>query len=101
MQNQKVMVDSGQWLLYRFNPARFREGQNPLQLDSRMPKLPVEKFLYLENRFRMLTKSKPEEAKRLMEEVQQDVYVRWQLYEYLSAYKKAQDPRKESGPIQG
>ncbi|MBI3999627.1 MAG: pyruvate:ferredoxin (flavodoxin) oxidoreductase, partial [Candidatus Omnitrophica bacterium] len=95
MQNQKVMVDSGQWLLYRFNPARFREGQNPLQLDSRMPKLPVEKFLYLENRFRMLTKSKPEEAKRLMEEVQQDVYVRWQLYEYLSAYKKAQDTRKE------
>ena len=34
MQNQKAAVDSGQWLLYRYNPDRAKKGENPLQLDS-------------------------------------------------------------------
>ncbi len=37
MQNQKAAVDSGQWLLYRYNPDRAAAGENPLQLDSRTP----------------------------------------------------------------
>lgn len=85
MQNQKAAVDSGRWLLYRFNPDRIKLGENPLQLDSRTPKIPVEQSMYLENRFKMLTKSKPEEAKRLLEEAQQDVNTRWQMYQYLAA----------------
>ena len=32
MQNQKALVQSGQWLLYRFDPARTARGENPLQL---------------------------------------------------------------------
>ena len=35
----------------------------------------------------MLTKSKPEEAKRLLEEAQKDVQTRWRMYEYLGARK--------------
>jgi len=84
MQNQKAAVDSGQWLLYRFNPARAAQGENPLQLDSPPPKMPVEKYLYLENRFKMLTKTKPEDAKELLKEAQEDVSVRWRLYQYLA-----------------
>jgi pyruvate-ferredoxin/flavodoxin oxidoreductase len=87
MQNQKAVVDAGQWLLYRYHPERARNGENPLQLDSRAPKIPLEQFLYLENRFKMLTKSKPEEAKRLLEEAQKDVQTRWRMYEYLGARK--------------
>jgi pyruvate-ferredoxin/flavodoxin oxidoreductase len=87
MQNQKAAVDAGQWLLYRYHPERAAHGENPLQLDSRAPKIPVEQFLYMENRFKMLTKSKPEEAKRLLEEAQKDVQTRWRMYEYLSARK--------------
>ena len=34
MQNQKAAVHSGQWLLYRYNPDRARQGENPLQLDA-------------------------------------------------------------------
>jgi pyruvate-ferredoxin/flavodoxin oxidoreductase len=85
MQNQKAAVDSGCWLLYRFNPDRIEQGENPLQLDSHSPKLPVKEYMYLENRFKMLTKSQPEAAKRLLEESQQDVNTRWQLYQYLAA----------------
>ncbi|BAY12148.1 pyruvate:ferredoxin (flavodoxin) oxidoreductase [Calothrix sp. NIES-2098] len=85
MQNQKAAVDSGQWLLYRFNPERVKQGENPLQLDSRSPKLPIEQYMYLENRFKMLTKSSPEAAKQLLQEAQEDVNTRWQMYQYLAA----------------
>lgn len=85
MQNQKAAVDSGRWLLYRFHPDRIQQGENPLQLDSHAPKLPVEQYMYLENRFKMLTKSKPEAAKQLLAEAQQDVNTRWRLYQYLAA----------------
>jgi pyruvate-ferredoxin/flavodoxin oxidoreductase len=87
MQNQKAMVDTGQWLLYRYNPARAELDENPLELDSRAPKLPLEQFLYLENRFKMLTKSNPEQAKRLLTQSQKEVHARWRFYEYLSARK--------------
>jgi pyruvate-ferredoxin/flavodoxin oxidoreductase len=85
MQNQKAAVDSGQWLLYRFNPERVKQGENPLQLDSHSPKLPIEEYLYLENRFKMLTKSSPEKARQLLQEAQADVNIRWQMYQYLAA----------------
>lgn len=84
MQNQKAAVDSGRWFLYRYHPDRIKQGENPLQLDSHAPKLPVEQYMYLENRFKMLTKSQPEAAKRLLNEAQQDVNTRWRLYKYLA-----------------
>jgi pyruvate-ferredoxin/flavodoxin oxidoreductase len=85
LQNQKMAVETGQWLLYRYNPERAKIGENPLQLDSRQPKMAVEKYLNMENRFKMLTKSSPEEAKRLYKLAQEDVDTRWRMYEYMAA----------------
>ena len=59
MQNQKAAVNSGQWLLYRYNPERLRLGENPLQLDSAAPRVKVADYFKLENRFKMLDKSEP------------------------------------------
>lgn len=84
MRNQKAAVESGQWLLYRYNPERAAHGENPLQLDSRPPKLPVKTYLQMENRFKMLELSKPEVARALFEEAQRDVNTRYALYEYLA-----------------
>ncbi|MGK7914487.1 MAG: pyruvate:ferredoxin (flavodoxin) oxidoreductase, partial [Prochloraceae cyanobacterium] len=84
MKQQKDLVESGRWLLYRYNPNLKQEGKNPLQLDSRSPKKQVSQSMYAENRFKMLTKSKPEDAKRLLEEAQEDVNTRWQMYEHLA-----------------
>ena len=97
MQNQKAAVESGQWLLYRYHPDRAKVGENPLQLDSRTPKLPVEKYMYMENRFKMLTVSRPEVAKQLLQEAQQDVTARWSMYEYLAARKTDKGDEKEKG----
>jgi pyruvate-ferredoxin/flavodoxin oxidoreductase len=98
MQNQKAAVNSGQWLLYRFHPERAERGENPLQLDSRAPKIPLEKYLYLENRFKMLTKSSPTVAKQLLQEAQEDVEDRWHRYEYLAA-RGTQAPTEGEPPV--
>ncbi|MFN8447566.1 MAG: pyruvate:ferredoxin (flavodoxin) oxidoreductase [Anaerolineae bacterium] len=85
LHNQKAAVESGQWLLYRYNPDRAEQGENPLSLDSRPPKIPVTAYLQMENRFKMLEFSRPEVAQALFEEAQGDVNTRWALYEYLAS----------------
>ena len=45
------------------------------------PSLPLEKYIYNETRYTMLTQSKPEEAQRLLELAQEDVHECWKLYE--------------------
>ncbi|MCF2149268.1 pyruvate:ferredoxin (flavodoxin) oxidoreductase [Desmonostoc muscorum LEGE 12446] len=84
MNHQKTLVESGRWLLYRHNPELQKQGKNPLQLDMRSPTQPVEHSMYQENRFKMLTKSKPELAKHLLEQAQAEVDARWQMYQYLA-----------------
>jgi pyruvate-ferredoxin/flavodoxin oxidoreductase len=81
---QKLAVESGQWLLYRFDPRRAAAGENPLQLDSLAAKIKLQDYLLSENRFKMLTKSKPEEAKKLFAQAQVDVDRRWKFYQSLS-----------------
>ncbi|MBM3324978.1 MAG: 4Fe-4S dicluster domain-containing protein, partial [Calditrichaeota bacterium] len=97
MENQKAAVDSGAWLLYRYDPRLAEQGKNPLQLDSKPPKIPVEQWAYMETRFRMLTKSKPDEAKRLMELAQKDVRARWNFYTQLAKmrYDLSAEPAPE------
>ncbi len=87
LQHQKAMVDAGQWLLYRYNPDKAEKGENPMTLDSRGIKMPVEEFLKMENRFNQLLKSDPEEAKTLFAAAQRDVDDRWKMYSYLAAMK--------------
>ncbi|HXK61125.1 MAG TPA: pyruvate:ferredoxin (flavodoxin) oxidoreductase [Acidobacteriota bacterium] len=94
LQEQKAAVDSGHWLLYRYNPELANQGKIPLQLDSRSPKIPVQDYYYRETRFKMLTKSKPEEAKRLVELAQQDVEKRRRLYEYMASMPYEETPRQ-------
>jgi len=98
MSDQKVAVDSGQWLLYRYNPERVELGENPLTLDSRTPSKKVKEFLQQQTRFQMLTKSKPEDARRLWEAAQQDAEVRYRFYEYLAQRKFEKSPEKDKEP---
>ncbi len=85
MTHQKSLVDSGRWLLYRYNPDLKESGKNPLKLDSKQPKEKVDKSVYAENRFKMLTKSDPDHAQELLAEFQEDIDTRWQMYQYLAA----------------
>ncbi len=88
-QNQKAAVESGHWPLFRFNPELIEKGETPFKLDSKPPKIKLSDYAYMETRYKMLTKSHPEEAKHLMGLAQEDVTKRWKMYEDLSAdYQK-------------
>ncbi len=84
MQNQKAAVQSGQWLLYRFNPDLAAKGENPLHLDSAPPTIKIADYFKLENRFKLLTRSHPEESKAIFEQAQRDADVRRLKYEHLA-----------------
>ncbi len=84
LDTQKKAVESGHFPLLRFNPELAAAGQNPLQLDSRKPSLRYEDFAYEQTRFKMLTKSKPEDARVLLQLGQQDALQRWRMYEQLA-----------------
>ncbi len=88
MQNQKAAVDSGHWQLYRFNPDLTTEGKNPFKLESKAPKIPLKDYAYMETRYKMLTKSDPEEAEKLIVQAQKDVLDKWKVYEQLAAAPK-------------
>jgi pyruvate-ferredoxin/flavodoxin oxidoreductase len=85
--NQKDAVKSGHWLLYRYNPERAGEGLNPLQLDSKAPKMALADYVYKETRYKMLTKSKPKASAALIASAQEEIHARWNYYEQLAALK--------------
>jgi pyruvate-ferredoxin/flavodoxin oxidoreductase len=77
LQHQKAMVDTAQWLLYRYDPRK----EAAMQLDSKGIKMPVEQFLQTETRFRTAS---PEQIAA----AQNDVNARWKLYSYLAGMNR-------------
>ncbi|MDR0993382.1 MAG: pyruvate:ferredoxin (flavodoxin) oxidoreductase, partial [Verrucomicrobiota bacterium] len=80
LSQQKLAVASGHWILFRRNPALALEGKNPFQLDSKAPSIPLKDYIYNENRYKMLVKSNPAEAAKLLQEAQAEVNQRWTRY---------------------
>lgn len=77
---QKSIVDSGKWLLYRFNPDLVNEGKKPMQLDSKEPKLDIETYMAGETRFNILKKTNPQLAAYYVEEAQKYANERYEYY---------------------
>jgi len=84
-EQQELAVNSGYWPIFRYDPRRKAAGQNPLQLDSKAPKIPLKDYAYRETRYKMLTKVDPERAAQLLEQAQQDVKANWNLYEQMAS----------------
>jgi pyruvate-ferredoxin/flavodoxin oxidoreductase len=87
LKQHKLAVDTGQWILYRYNPELAKEGKNPLILDSKEPSVPIGQYMNSEIRFRMLAKSNPELSKYLQEVAQEYVKKRYQMYKHLASMK--------------
>ena len=84
MNQQKLAVNSAHWPLYRYNPELRAENKNPLQLDSRKPKVSLRQYHDNENRFRMLAQSNPQVAEEFLVRAQATANARWEKYEQLS-----------------
>jgi pyruvate-ferredoxin/flavodoxin oxidoreductase len=89
LDHMKLAVDTGAWPLYRFDPRRAAAGENPFQLDSKAPAVPLAKYAATEARFRMLMNADPERARELQEAAQRAIDARVGLYQHLSQMKSA------------
>jgi pyruvate-ferredoxin/flavodoxin oxidoreductase len=85
LSHQKDLVAAGYWPLYHFDP---RDGQQPFHLDSREPKGDFKELAMQEARFAMLARSKPEQSKQFLEQVQRDIHNRYQYYAQLAGVKR-------------
>jgi pyruvate-ferredoxin/flavodoxin oxidoreductase len=85
LDQQKKAVQSGYWPLYRYHPALAQDGKNPFTLDSKAPTLSLDKYVYNETRYQMLTQSDEARAEALLKLAQQDVRERWKQYERLAS----------------
>lgn len=92
LDQQKMAVSSGYWPLLRYNPALRQAGKNPFVLDSPRPAIPFRDYAYNELRYKVLTRTHPEEAEKLMLMAQEIVNIRWRSYEELA--------RAEAGEFQ-
>ena len=95
---QKLAVESGQWLLYRYDPRRTERGENPLQVDSGAAKSQVKDYLMSENRFKMLTKSKPADAKKFFAQSQADADRRWKFYQTMAQREAKPEVKPTASP---
>ena len=84
MRGQKEAVESGHFPLYRYNPGLSTQGKNPLTLDSKPPTMKFSEHALKENRFRILTKSNPENARRLLAEADERVAAKYDLLQKLA-----------------
>lgn len=84
LSQQKKAVESGHWPLFRYNPDKIAEGENPLSIDSKDPSIPMTEYAYGENRYKMLLKSDEARAEMLMKEAQLGSERRWKLYKQLA-----------------
>ena len=84
LEHQKAAVNSGAWILMRYNPMLAAEGKNPLTLDSKEPSIPLKDYIYSETRYKMLTLSNPAEAAKLLAEAEADIKTKWRLYKHLA-----------------
>ncbi|HJW83474.1 MAG TPA: pyruvate:ferredoxin (flavodoxin) oxidoreductase, partial [Anaerolineae bacterium] len=84
MEQQKLATLSGYWPLFRYNPVLAKAGQIPLQLDSKAPSIPLEKYVYNETRYKMLLLTNPQVAEHLLSEAEADVQRRWNRLVQLS-----------------
>jgi pyruvate-ferredoxin/flavodoxin oxidoreductase len=94
MHQQKLAVQSGFWPLYRYNPLRKQAGENPFVLDSEAPKVPLEEYLYNENRFKALKVSNPTVAASLLQQAKEEVKHRFCLYEKMAKGSILCDPEE-------
>ena len=83
-EEEKLAVESGYWPLYRYDPRLADEGKNPFQLDYKEPNGTIRDFLMGEVRYNVLTRTFPEEAKRLHAELEKDVNRRYKKYKELA-----------------
>ncbi|MCF7798802.1 pyruvate:ferredoxin (flavodoxin) oxidoreductase [Candidatus Woesearchaeota archaeon] len=81
---EKQAVKSGYWPLYRYDPRRIEQGENPFLLDAPTPNVPFADFINNEIRYKALKMQFPKRAEQLFKEAEQDAVIRRKEHEKLA-----------------
>ena len=98
MRQQKLAVECGHWPLYRYRPAGNGRPHEEFVLDSVAPSIPVKTYAYNEIRYKMLSYTKPTEARQLLERAQEDIDQRWRIYTSMAERWPAANRRGQGEP---
>ncbi|WP_320173057.1 pyruvate:ferredoxin (flavodoxin) oxidoreductase [Maridesulfovibrio sp.] len=80
----QLAVESGYWPLYRFDPRREENGENPLVVEYKEPDGTLQEFLSGENRYAMLERMMPEASKTMRAGIEKDCLKRYKMLKQLS-----------------
>ncbi|MCG6966327.1 MAG: pyruvate:ferredoxin (flavodoxin) oxidoreductase [Chromatiaceae bacterium] len=97
LRQQDLAVNAGHWGLFRYDPRKVAEGENPLHLDSKEPSIPYRDFAMTETRFAVLERTHPDAAHRFMQAAQHQTRAKFHLYEQLAKLAVGETPVGESG----
>ncbi len=84
LKQQDLATASGYWPLVRYNPVLRQSDKNPFVLDSPRPRKSFKEYAYNELRYKMLQRTNPDEAERLLQLAQQVVNQKWEIYEQMA-----------------
>jgi len=96
LRQQDMAVNSGHWALFRYDPRKTAQGENPLHIDSKAPSIPYRDYVATETRFSVLNRTHPEDAERFLRLAQKHVETRFSLYEQLAHLAVQKAPEKSS-----
>jgi pyruvate-ferredoxin/flavodoxin oxidoreductase len=83
VQEEKNAVKSGYWPLYRFDPRKTVQGENPFQLDTPPSNMPFREYITSEIRYRALELQFPKRAEELFAKAEEDAKTKQQANEAL------------------
>ncbi|PSW03613.1 pyruvate:ferredoxin (flavodoxin) oxidoreductase [Photobacterium lipolyticum] len=89
IEHQQLLVETGLWPLFRFDPRRVDKGRAALQMDSKPPKKDVEALISREARFTQVLRRDPQQYQANLERLREQVQHKLQLLEQLGGWKRS------------
>jgi len=83
LDQQDLAVKSGYWPLFRYNPLK--EQGKRFVLDSKDPSVPLDEFMYNENRFATIKNNYPEKSIEFLALANEGIRQRWERIQALKA----------------
>ncbi len=83
LDQQHLAVNSGYWPLFRYNPMKGK-GQR-FTLDCKEPSVPLDEFLYHENRFATIKNTDPEKGAEFLNMANDGIRQHWERIEAMKA----------------
>jgi pyruvate-ferredoxin/flavodoxin oxidoreductase len=83
LEQQELAVKTGYWPLFHYNPLN--EQGKRFVLDSKDPSIPLEDFLYNENRFATIKNNYPEKATEFLAAANDGIRRRWERIQALKS----------------